>query len=159
MENERLITILTLPNACEIAIIRGRLESEGIACYVQDELAIQVIPYYANAIGGVRLQIKGSDLSHAVEILRETGYIKNDDSKSPEAVYQLDEYDKEKEFENNKVKENCPFCGSEEVGKFRKSGWLFLLSSLFMLFPTPFSHKKYYCFDCKKEFRWRKNVK
>jgi len=76
MENEKFITVLTVSYAHEVAIIQGRLESEGITCFVQDELTVQVNPFYSNAIGGVKLQVLSSDLNRAVEILKEGGYIK-----------------------------------------------------------------------------------
>ena len=46
----------------------------------------------------------------------------------------------------------CPICGSDEVIQTKKTGWFFLLTSLLFIFPTPFFHKTYYCFNCKREF-------
>ena len=57
MENEKFITVLTATFASEVVVIRGRLESEGIICFVKDELTAQIQPFYSNAIGGVKLQI------------------------------------------------------------------------------------------------------
>ncbi len=68
------VTIKTFTYPYEIAIIRGRLESEGIECRVQDELTVQVDPFYSNAIGGLKLQVKESDVKTALEILKEAGY-------------------------------------------------------------------------------------
>jgi DNA-directed RNA polymerase subunit RPC12/RpoP len=51
----------------------------------------------------------------------------------------------------------CPKCGSEEVAPLKKGGWLFLLTSLLFLYPTPFLQKRYHCFDCKCEFKFNKN--
>ena len=51
----------------------------------------------------------------------------------------------------------CPICGSEEVIQTKKAGWLFLLTSLLIAFPTPFFQKTYYCFDCKQEFKLKKH--
>ena len=79
MNSDKFVTVLTFTFASEMAIVRGRLESEGITCSVKDELTIQVVPYYSNAIGGIELQVLESDLSRAVEILKETGYIKDED--------------------------------------------------------------------------------
>ena len=45
MEEEKFITVLTVTYGHEIAVIRGRLESEGITCFVQDELTVQVNPF------------------------------------------------------------------------------------------------------------------
>ena len=83
MVNEKFITVLTTTFGYEVAVIRGRLESKGITCFVQDELTVQVNPLYSNAIGGVKLQVKENDLKPAIEILKETGYIKDKDLPSP----------------------------------------------------------------------------
>lgn len=69
------ITVLTSQQPIQLAIIHGRLESEGIECFIMDELTIQVQPFYSNAIGGAKLQVHEKDLELANEILREGGYI------------------------------------------------------------------------------------
>ena len=89
MDTEKFITVLTFTFPYEVAIVRGRLESEGITCFVQDELTAQVHPFYSNAIGGVKLQVKENDLKPAIEILKETGYIKEKDLQLPEESIRL----------------------------------------------------------------------
>ena len=64
-----------------MAIIKGRLESEGIECFVRDELTTQVISMYSVALGGIKLQVKESDVERAVAILKEGGYLKNEEVK------------------------------------------------------------------------------
>jgi hypothetical protein len=83
MEANNYITVLTFNYPYEIAIVRGRLESEGIECFVQDELTVQVHPFFSNAIGGVKLQVKDCDLKQVVEILEEAGYITEEDLQPP----------------------------------------------------------------------------
>ena len=75
----RFVTVKTFTYPLEVAVIRGRLEAEGIECFAQDELTAQVNPFYSNAIGGVKLQVRERDLSHAIEILEEAGYLKEAD--------------------------------------------------------------------------------
>ena len=75
MNNEKIITIYTFNLANEAAIVRGRLESEGIPCFIQNELISQVAPFYSNAFGGVKLQVNENDAAKAKEILKEAGYI------------------------------------------------------------------------------------
>lgn len=75
----KFVTIKTFTYATEVAIIRGRLESEGIECFAQDELTVQANPFYSNAIGGIKLQVREHDVKKAVEILEEGGYIKESD--------------------------------------------------------------------------------
>jgi hypothetical protein len=157
MENEKFITVLTATYAYEIAIIRGRLESEGITCFVKDELTVQVNPFYSNAIGGVKLQVKESDLNQAFEILKETGYIQDTETQASNTSSRLNESSEEQTKRNDEAKILCPVCGSEEVTPIKKAGWLFLVTSLLFAYPAPFFQKRYYCFDCKQEFKWKKH--
>jgi Zn finger protein HypA/HybF involved in hydrogenase expression len=153
MENEKFITVLTATYGYEIAVIRGRLESEGITCFAKDELTVQVHPFYSNAIGGVKLQVRESDLNQTLEILKETGYIQGKDVQPSEEYSPLDDYSDERQKINDEVKIFCPNCGSEEVTQTRKAGWVFLVTSLLFTYPAPFFQKRYYCFDCKQEFK------
>ena len=67
-------TILTFEFPSEAIVITSLLESEGIECYLKDELTAQVNPFYSNAIGGVKLQVKESDLRDAFTVLKQAGY-------------------------------------------------------------------------------------
>ena len=153
MENEKFITVLTFTYPHEVAIIRGRLESEGITCFVQDELTVQVNPFYSNAIGGVKLQVLSRDLSQAIEILKETGYIKDENSELSDELPCVNKCSDNQAIASKESGIICPICGSEEVFKIKNAGWLFLITSLLFVFPTPFFRKKYYCFNCKQEFK------
>ena len=158
MENEKFITVLTVTYAYEIAIIRGRLESEGITCFVKDEFTVQVQPFYSNAIGGVKLQVRESDLNQAIEILKETGYIKEKELQPSQELHHLNKHTNNQKVSMREGKIICPYCGSEEVVKSKKAGWFFLLTSLLLGFPTPFLQKTYYCFNCKHEFKRKRKL-
>jgi hypothetical protein len=70
---------MTFTHPTELAVLRARLEADGIDCLVLDQLTAQVNPFYSNAIGGVKLQVKESDLPRTIEILKEGGYINEED--------------------------------------------------------------------------------
>ncbi len=76
---EKFITVKTFTYQNELSIILGRLESEGIECFVKDEFAVQVTSFYSNAIGGIKLQVRESDLEKAIEIMKEGGYLNDKD--------------------------------------------------------------------------------
>jgi len=154
MEKEKFITVLTVTFAPEVAIIRGRLESEGIICFVKDELTVQIQPFYSNAIGGVKLQVRESDLNQTLEILKETGYINEKDLHLSQELKNA----KDRHIPMKGAKITCLNCGSEEVVKSKKAGLFFLLTSLLFMFPTPFLQSKYYCFDCKQEFKLKRKM-
>ena len=158
METEKFITVLTATYGYEIAVIRGRLESEGITCFVKDEFTVQVNPFFSNAIGGVKLQVKESDWNQAIEILKETGDMDDKDLQLPNESCLVTGYSEEQQKSKDGAKIFCPICGSDEVVQSKKAGWFFLVTSLLFAYPTPFLQKKYYCFDCKREFKKKRKT-
>lgn len=87
---DNFVTIMTFTHPTELAVLRTRLEADGIECLVLDELTAQVNPFYSNAIGGVKLQVKESDVPRTIEILKEGGYIKEEDLHQPKNLIKLD---------------------------------------------------------------------
>lgn len=57
---------------------------------MKDELIAQVNPFYSNAVGGVKLQVKESDLELALEILNEGGYAPEKKIKGSQFFTQVD---------------------------------------------------------------------
>ena len=72
MQLKTVYTSLT-PIVC--SIVRGRLDSEGITCFVYDENIVWVHPFRALAVGGVKLKVPEDQLERAQKIisLLETG--------------------------------------------------------------------------------------
>lgn len=83
------VTIATFTYPSQAVILKGRFESEGIECYLKDELTAQVNPFYSNAIGGVKLQVMSQDVPKAVVILRELGYPVDDDESYETSVKKI----------------------------------------------------------------------
>ena len=57
-------------------MMQSFLEAEGIYCFLKDENSVIMMPYLADAIGGVKLQVREEDVVQAVEILKQAGFIK-----------------------------------------------------------------------------------
>ncbi len=74
MENDLFTTLITFTYLHESSVLRSRLESEGIECFIKDELTTQVNPFYSNALGGIRLQVRQSDIPIAMAILKDSSY-------------------------------------------------------------------------------------
>ncbi len=72
--NMQLVTIAVFALAFNAQVVKGRLEADGIECYIQDEHTVQVNPMLNNALGGIKLQVKDTDVPLAVSLLRQTGY-------------------------------------------------------------------------------------
>ncbi len=77
---DKLVTVATFTYPSEAVVIKGRLESEGIDCFMKDEMTAQVHNFISNAIGGVKLQVRQSDAIRATEILKEAGYLDESDN-------------------------------------------------------------------------------
>ena len=72
---DNLITIYSSVQPQSIYLAKGKLESEGIECFIKDEFTTQVNNFYSNAIGGVKLQIYQKDEALATQLLIEGGLI------------------------------------------------------------------------------------
>jgi len=75
MESENLVTVVSFVYPHELGIPQSLLESEGIECFVRDEFTVNVHPFYSNAIGGIKLQVRENDAQRAMDILIEGGFI------------------------------------------------------------------------------------
>ena len=64
-----LITIKSAHVESEIVVLRSKLESEGIKCYLKNEFTTQILNHLPSF--EVELQVAESDMSRAQEILNE----------------------------------------------------------------------------------------
>ena len=87
---ENLITVIsfTLPHDAHFA--KAKLQSEGVEVFIKDEMTAQVHNFYSNAIGGVKLQVRESDVAIAHQILVQSGYIKGQTKKSNKGLVIFD---------------------------------------------------------------------
>ena len=123
-----LITIRTFDNSIEAHMVKSKLESENIMCFLFDE----------NIVGLNPLKINESDIQKATEIIEETEKtaLTNDQG---EII-------------------KCPNCASEEIISGFKSmkgskGILSaIISFLFMVFPIYYK-TVYKCKNCGNEFK------
>lgn len=67
---EELITIYTFANSFEAEIVKGKLNSEGIAAFLIDENTNYTIG--PTIIEGVRLQVRQEDYQKAKDIIKKT---------------------------------------------------------------------------------------
>jgi DNA-directed RNA polymerase subunit RPC12/RpoP len=125
------IPINSYSNYIDANIILGRLQNDGLNCWLMDENTVTINPVWTNAIGGIKLMVAQEDAKNAMELLNK---------------YKTD----------IKQKIVCPVCGShniELISTNRKPGnWISVfVGFLFMNFAPPIE-KAYHCFDCKHEF-------
>ncbi|GAA4807830.1 hypothetical protein GCM10023231_41340 [Olivibacter ginsenosidimutans] len=131
------ITLKVFDNPIEAHLLKSKLESEGIPCFLQDENIVALNPLYNYAVGGIKLNIPRADVALAQQILREIDDHPNLDEK--EAIIA------------------CPQCGSTHLYTNFKSmkgakGILSAIISFFMaVFPIYYKNV-YKCKDCGAEF-------
>lgn len=121
------------------------LESEGIKTYIKDELTIQIDNFYSNAIGGVKIYVDEIQYNKGIETLKKGGYI-------------LESAPKIETIKINASEDRsiCPYCKSENIGVKRNPN-IFSIILMFMLHVLfPIFKKTYHCFDCEKEWRYKR---
>lgn len=64
------ITIKEARYASELAVLKSRLEADGIRCWLRNELNAQIISYIPSIY--LELQVDEMDLEKAIEIMKET---------------------------------------------------------------------------------------
>jgi len=133
--NETFSTVAKFQYSSEAQIIKGRLESEGIEVFLQDNLTIDTDPLVSNAIGGVKLKVLTKDKETALHIIDEISRYSLDDK--GDAVL-------------------CPKCSKNKIVLYStikdfKSLMAFLVGFLFGTLPFH-TRYKYRCEDCKTEF-------
>lgn len=131
---ERLVTIATFNEPTQAHILKGRLEAEGILCFLGDEHIVGAHPLYAVAVGGVKLKVTENDVEEAKAILRR---IWQGNTLFDYDTIELAEPEQQQEQEPL----SCPRCGSSKTAQRP-----YLLQPLF--------GTRYECHNCGH--RWKK---
>lgn len=76
--------IISFTYSYEAHLAKAKLESEEFEVILRDELNAQVCEAGANAVGGIKLCVRESEVVRAIHSLKEGGYIK--DSVETESV-------------------------------------------------------------------------
>jgi hypothetical protein len=128
-------------------MLAGKLEAEGITAYVHGENFMTMNILYNGMAGGVRVEVKQSDLEAANEILKEIESNVTPSAELPEAIAVDD-------VKFDLVKGICPECGTASV--YFRSGSLtenigIAAVVLALSVPVKISHK-YFCYTCHYEW-------
>jgi hypothetical protein len=133
-----LVTVRTFDNSIQAHLLKSKLESEDITCYLFDENIVGLNPLYNITVGGIKLKIHKADIDRAAVIIQEVDQsaLTNDQGETLK----------------------CPNCDSEEIYSGFKSmkgikGILSLITSfLLIVFPIYFKTVKK-CKECGYEFK------
>lgn len=132
-----LVTVKIVDSGIEAHILRNKLESEGIRCYIHDENIVTLNPLYNFAVGGVKVKVNEEDLETAKEILQEME-------------------DQPYTDDSNQIV-SCPICSSTELyADFKsmkdvKGVFAAITSFIFSVFPIYYK-SVYKCKRCGEEF-------
>jgi Putative prokaryotic signal transducing protein len=56
-----LVTIYSTHNYIEAGIIKGRLESEGLVCFLKDEYSVTIDPLIGYSVNWIKVQVRPQD--------------------------------------------------------------------------------------------------
>jgi DNA-directed RNA polymerase subunit RPC12/RpoP len=144
------IAIFTYPH--QAALLSSKLEAEGIECYTKDGNTISANPFYSNAIGGVKIQVRENDVEVANKIVKD--YYTQINSEEEGEPIPEEEYKAAPIEEASSATEiKCPVCGSEDVHRDNTPSRISLVSVILLGLPLLFpAKKKYHCFNCGADF-------
>ncbi|UWY29253.1 DUF2007 domain-containing protein [Flavobacterium sp. TR2] len=67
MESFQTIAIFNYQH--ETVVLKHLLEQEGIPYFFENEMTLSVMPFYSNALGGIKLKVHPNDFEQVQEIL------------------------------------------------------------------------------------------
>ena len=67
--NMAFVEIASFDNYIEANILLGKLQNEGINCWLQDENSATITPFFANSIGGIKLMVAEQQMERANDLL------------------------------------------------------------------------------------------
>ena len=125
------VVLQSFDNYVEAHIVMGRLEEEGIRCWLKDETTVTVTPYLTNALGGIKIMVVQDQYERGLAILQEINAQKRSTYK-------------------------CPQCGSGDIELIttprKPATWLGALGGfIFGDYPLGVG-KVWRCFNCHSEF-------
>lgn len=82
---EKMLEIARFTYPAEAQTLVALLKSEGIDCYIRNEISSQVMAGYAD-IGGARVELLESEVPRALEIMKDNGYQIPEEDEQPEQI-------------------------------------------------------------------------
>ena len=128
-----IVRLINCDTAIEAHLIKGKLNNEGIDCFITNENSSTLMPYFNNMLGfGIQVMIYEADMAKARELVKDK---LNPDNK---AIV-------------------CPYCGSDKIslglGRHKAMKIFNIFAALLVSIPMGNLKPKYYCKQCKEEIR------
>lgn len=77
MQNWTILISFICPNQAQMAI--KYLESKGFEVKLRDEMTAQIVNFFSNAIGGVKIMIREKYYESGIEALKSGGFLAMED--------------------------------------------------------------------------------
>lgn len=130
---DKIVTLESYYDPMLAQIIRGRLEANGIPCFIADENTLAANPFYNQAIGGIKIKVFERDIDKCREVLAEDAVIQPDEEQLI----------------------TCPHCHSTNVhygpAPVEKNWFGILLAAVLSIYPVHL-HRTWNCHDCGANF-------
>jgi len=137
-QSHELVTIARYSHPAQAHVARAKLESEGVFAFVADEGLVAANWLYANAAGGVKLQVSEGNAERALAALGI--HLETEEAGEAEGKDQQEL--------------RCPRCGSVSVRYETYHLGRAFASRLLLPGPLPFLKRRWSCRDCGYE--WKK---
>lgn len=137
---DKIVTFESYRDPMLAHIIRTKLESAGIPCFIEQNSMSGLNPVYNQTVSGLKLKVFERDLDRCHEVLAEESVI-------PEEHLEIDPETYDAII--------CPFCEStnvEPIEKKDRPGWVNTLYSFFAAVVPFYDPKKWHCLNCKNDF-------
>jgi hypothetical protein len=129
---DKIVTLTAYYDPMEAQIVRGRLEANGISCFIADDNMLAANPFYNQALGGIKIKVFEHDLEKCREILAEDAVLESDDELM-----------------------TCPYCKSTQVhygaAPVKRNWFSIILAALISTFPI-YLYRTWICRDCGASF-------
>ncbi len=134
LEVRELVTIRQFRDLPEALLAKGSLESAGIECFLADENLVRLDWFISNFIGGIKLNVRPTDVANAQKLL---------DEPILEGLYVqgVGLYEQPR----------CPKCQSLDVN-FQELDRPIAYMSAFLRLPMPVQRTGWHCHACDAEW-------
>lgn len=126
------VILKSFTNYIDAHLMLGRLQDEGVDCWLKNENTATVMPIWNNALGGIQLMVNSSQAEKAAYILK---------------VME----------EERRAQIRCPKCESDNVefiNTVRKPvNWLSAAVTFILGDVALMPEQRYHCFACGKEWK------
>lgn len=141
--SDRVVPLTSFMNYGEAHLARVALELAGIDCMLADENSLTMYPLYAQAVGGIKLMVRESDLEAAWRVLEDA---------APEAPAEVPPEER-RDLESDSPA--CPECESNFVEREGMPFWLALAALVMVGIPFMFMKPRWRCSACGHQWTGR----